>query len=376
MKIFFLLFLTISFSISSYSQILTTSNILHFYVGSYTDSGSEGIYRFGLDTSTGKLHSNGLAVLSENPSYLTMTKDGKYLLAVRETKDENNQSMGYIELFKIDESGNLSSVNKVSSGGAHPCHVAVNEDGAVLASNYNGGNVTLMRIEPAGEISEVLSTDQHSGSGPVVGRQEKPHVHSSLFEPKGKRIFVADLGIDRVKVYTVDKATFSLKPNKYPEIKLPPGSGPRHMAIHPNGKILFIANELSSSVTVVQLTDKGSFKIIETLSTLPVDYSKSNTCADIHLSPNGNFLYVSNRGMNTIAIFSVTEKESKIKLIGHEDTRGEMPRNFTLTPDGGFLLAANQNSNNIVAYKRNADTGLLTFTDQINAYKPVCLLFR
>jgi 6-phosphogluconolactonase len=297
-------------------------------------------------------------------------------LAVRETKDENNQSMGYIELFKIDESGNLSSVNKVSSGGAHPCHVAVNEDGAVLASNYNGGNVTLMRIEPAGEISEVLSTDQHSGSGPVVGRQEKPHVHSSLFEPKGKRIFVADLGIDRVKVYTVDKATFSLKPNKYPEIKLPPGSGPRHMAIHPNGKILFIANELSSSVTVVQLTDKGNFKIIETLSTLPVDYSKSNTCTDIHLSPNGNFLYVSNRGMNTIAIFSVTEKESKIKLIGHEDTRGEMPRNFTLTPDGGFLLAANQNSNNIVAYKRNADTGLLTFTDQINAYKPVCLLFE
>lgn len=376
MKNLFLLFLTISFPIVCDSQTPAASNISHFYVGTYTDNGSEGIYRFGLDTSTGKLHSNGLAVLSENPSYLTMTKDGKYLLAVRETTDENNQSMGYIELFKIDESGNLSSVNKVSSGGDHPCHVAVNEDGAVLASNYNGGNVTLMRIEPAGEISEVMSSDQHSGSGPVVGRQEKPHVHSSLFEPKGKRIFVADLGTDRVKVYTIDKATFSLKPNKYPEIKMPPGSGPRHMAIHPNGKILFIANELSSSVTVVQLTDKGSFKIIETLSTLPVDYSQSNTCADIHLSPDGNFLYVSNRGMNTIAIFSVTGKESRIKLIGHEDTRGEMPRNFTLTPDGGFLLTANQNSNNIVAYKRNAETGLLTFTDQINAYKPVCLLFR
>jgi 6-phosphogluconolactonase len=376
MKNIFLLLLFLSFHFISDSQILTKNIILHFYVGTYTDSGSEGIYRFGLDTTTGKLHSNGLAVLSENPSYLAMTKDSKYLLAVRETKDEKNQSMGYIELFKIDESGNLSSVNKVSSGGAHPCHIALNEEGAVVASNYNGGNVALMRIEPAGVISEVLSSDQHSGSGPVVGRQEKPHVHSALFEPKGNRIFVADLGTDQVKVYTIDKTTYNLKPNKYPEIKMPPGSGPRHMAIHPNGKLLFIANELSSSVSVVQLMGKGSFKIIETISTLPVEYPKSNTCADIHLSPDGNFLYVSNRGMNTIAIFSVAEKESKIKFIGHEDTRGEMPRNFTLTPDGDFLLAANQNTNNIVAYKRNAETGLLTFTDQINAYKPVCLLFE
>jgi 6-phosphogluconolactonase len=148
------------------------------------------------------------------------------------------------------------------------------------------------------------------------------------------------------------------------------------MAIHPDGKILFIANELSSSVSVVELMKNGNFKIIETVSTLPVNFSESNTCADIHLSPDGNFLYVSNRGMNSIAIFSVQKKESKIKLLGHEDTKGEMPRNFTLTPAGDYLLVANQNTNNIVAFKRNAETGLLTFTDQINAYKPVCLLFR
>jgi len=318
----------------------------------------------------------GWTALSENPSYLAMTRDGKYLLAVRETSDDNNQSVGYIELFNVDDSGNLSSVNKVSSGGAHPCHVAVNEDGAVIASNYTGGNVTLMRIEPSGELSEVLSADQHSGQGPVVGRQEKPHVHSSLFEPKGKRLFVADLGIDQVKVYTIDKATFTLKPNKYPDIKIAPGSGPRHMAIHPNGKMLFVANELNSTVTVVQMLENGSFRIQETASSLPADFLKTNTCADIHLSPEGNFLYVSNRGMNSIAIFSVLEKESKIKLIGHEDTKGEMPRNFTLTPDGDYLLVANQNTNNIVAFKRNAETGLLTYTDQINAYKPVCLLFK
>jgi len=372
--LFICLFLVVSYT--TLAQNIPNKNVLHFYVGTYTDSGSEGIYRFGLDAQSGKLHSNGLAVLSENPSYLAMSKDGRNLLAVRETKDESNQSQGYIELFKIDDTGNLTSVNKVASGGAHPCYVSVNEDGLVLASNYTGGNVALMRIEPTGELSEVLSSDQHTGHGPVADRQEKPHVHSAIFESKGKRIFVADLGIDQVKVYTIDKATTILKHNKYPEIKLPPGSGPRHMAIHPNGKLLFVANEIGCTVTVVQLLDNGAFKIIETVSTLPADFAKPNTCADIHLSPEGNFLYVSNRGMNSIAIFSVNEKEQKLKLLGYEDTKGEMPRNFTLTPQGDFLLVANQNTDNIVAFRRNAKTGLLTFTDQINAFKPVCLLFK
>ena len=372
--LFIFMFLVVS--CTTFAQNIPGKNILHFYVGTYTDSGSEGIYRFGLDMQSGKLHSNGLAVLSENPSYLAMSKDGKNLLAVRETKDENNHSNGYIELFKIDETGNLTSVNKVASGGTHPCHVAVNEDGLVLASNYTGGNVALMRIEPPGELSEVLSADQHTGHGPVANRQEKPHVHSAIFEPKGKRIFVADLGIDQIKVYTIDKATTTLKPNKYPEIKLPPGSGPRHMAIHPNGKLLFVANELGCNVSVVQLLDNGAFKVVETVSTLPTDFTKPNTCADIHLSPEGNFLYVSNRGMNSIAIFAVNEKEQKVKLLGHEDTKGEAPRNFTLTPQGDFLLVANQNTDNIVAFKRNAETGLLSYTDQINAFKPVCLLFK
>ena len=364
--------------LSAYTSAQTDANsaIRHFYVGTYTDNGSEGIYRFGIDLVTGKLHSNGLAALSENPSYLALTKDGKYLLAVRETQDENNQKMGYIELFNVDEAGNLSSVNKVSSGGAHPCHVAVNGEGAVLASNYTGGNVALMRLEPTGELSEVRSIDQHTGKGPAAERQEKPHVHSALFEPAGKRIFVADLGTDQIKVYNIEKSSFALKPNKYPEIKMAPGSGPRHMVIHPDGKLLFVVNELNSTVSVVQLMGNGNFKVAETVSTLPAGFSKPNTGADIHLSPDGNFLYVSNRGMNSIAIFTVLHEESKIRLIGQEDARGEMPRNFTLTPGGEYLLVANQNSDNIVAFRRNAETGLLTYTDQINAFKPVCLLFK
>ncbi len=363
-------------SLTIWAQPQEKASVLHFYVGTYTDTESEGIYKFGLDQTTGKLHSNGLAALSENPSYLALSKDGKYLLAVRETRDESNQNTGYIELFNVDDAGNLSSVNMVSSGGAHTCHVTVNEHGAIVASNYTGGNVALMQIDSTGELSQATSVIQHTGQGFDPKRQDKPHVHSALFEPHGKRIFVADLGIDRIKVYTIDEKTFTLKPNKYPEIKMIPGSGPRHMALHPNGKLLFVANELSSSVSVVQFLKDGSFKIVETVSTLPADFTKPNTCADIHLSPDGNFLYVSNRGMNSIAIFAVQEKEQKIKLIGHEETKGEMPRNFTLTPTGDYLLVANQNTDNIVAFRRDAVTGLLTFTHQINAFKPVCLLFK
>ena len=373
-KITVLLFL-LSLSLAGRTQKTAGSGILHFYVGTYTEeNGSEGIYSFGLDPASGKLHSNGLAVLSENPSFLALTPDGKYLVAVRETLDSNNGNMGYIELFSVGPTGHLSSVNKIPSGGAHPCHVAVNGEGDVLASNYSGGSVALLRIEPSGELSDVLYVAQHSGSGTVRERQEKPHVHSTLIEKGGNRIFVADLGIDQVKVYTIDRKNSTLKPYRFPGIKMIPGSGPRHMAMHPGGKTLFVANELSSSVSVVRLMDNGGFKVSETVSTLPPDYKSSNTCADIHVSQDGNYLYVSNRGMNSITIFGV--KDSKLTLLGHEGTRGETPRNFTLSPDNDFLLVANQNSNNIVSFRRNRETGLLTYMDIINAFRPVCLLFN
>lgn len=374
-KFSWLIFMVIS-ALSVRSQEPVPPGMLHFYTGTYTDNGSEGIYRFGLDRQTGKLHSDGLAALSESPSFLALTKDGKYLLAVRETQDEKNGSTGYIELFRVDPSGSLTSVNKVASGGAHPCHVTVDKDGNVLAANYNGGNVALMHIDSAGMLSEVTSLQQHTGSGPVKGRQEKPHVHSSLYETGGKRIFVADLGIDRIKVYNLDKEKRALRPDRFPEIKMVPGSGPRHMVLSADGHFLYVANELSSSASVVQLLKNGSYRLVETVSTLPVGFTQANTCADIHLSPDGKFLYVSNRGMNTIAIFAVSAKDGTIKLVGHESTRGKNPRNFTLTPDGDYLLAANQNSDNIVCFQRNAGTGLLTWTDQINAFRPVCLLFR
>jgi len=354
------------------AQEAENKSVLSFYVGTYT---TEGIYRFGMDTVTGKLQDNGLAGKSGNPSFLALSFDKKYLLSVQETHEAKNQGMGKVESFAIQENGSLKLINQVSSGGADPCYVSVNDEGLVLVANYTGGNVGLFNLSENGKISEATDVVNHSGSGPNAARQEKPHVHSAYFEPNGNRVFVADLGIDQVKVYTVDNISKKLVPYQYPEIKLAPGSGPRHLAFHPDGMYLYVVNELTSSVTVVELLKNGNFKILETVSTLPEEFKSENTCADIHFSPDGKFLYVSNRGLNSIAIFSVGEKDGLLKLIGQEQSKGETPRNFTLSPNGKYLLVANQNSDKIVSFQRNDKTGLLTFIDEIKAPKPVCLIF-
>jgi 6-phosphogluconolactonase len=195
-----------------------------------------------------------------------------------------------------------------------------------------------------------------------------------MFEPGGNRVFSADLGIDKVKVYEIKNN--KLVACKNSEINMVPGAGPRHLAFHPNLKVLYVINELNCSITTIEMKDDGSFNIIETVNTLPVDFEPSFSCADIHLSPDGKFLYGSNRGHNSIAIFGINQSSGKLKIIGHEPTKGKTPRNFTLTPSGDFLLVANQNSNNIISFKRDPETGKLSFKDEIQAPKPVCLVFE
>jgi 6-phosphogluconolactonase len=351
--------------------------IQNFLIGTYTDKGSEGIYRCGLDIATGKFTKLELAAKSDNPSFIALTKDGHFLLAVNETIDSKGNKMGYVESFSISErKDKFSPVNKVLSGGAHPCYVSVNADGFVLAANYTGGNVALFKLDKNGVISQALDIQQHYGGGPNKERQEGPHVHSAFFEPGTDRIFVADLGTDAVAVYHLDKNKPQLIKASIPEIRLNPGSGPRHMAFHPEKKFLYIANELSNTVTVVSLNKDGSFTTVETVSAIPDDYKKTNTCADIHISNDGRFLYVSNRGLNSIAIFAVNQENGKLKPIGQEPVKGENPRNFTLSPDENYLLVANQTTQNIVAFKRDKITGTLTYSDQIKAFTPVCLLFQ
>ena len=349
----------------------------YFFVGTYTDAGSEGIYSFSLDPATGKLADHGLAAKTNNPSFLALTSNGKFLLAVHETKDENGSNNGFIESFAVKKDDNhITSIGKVKSGGAHPCYVSVNQDGYVLAANYTGGNAALFRINQSGKLSEALDVQQHYGSGPNKARQAEPHVHSAFFEPGTNRVFTPDLGIDQVSVYQIDNTVSKLVKAPTPAIIMTPGSGPRHLTFHPTLKVVYVVNELACAVSVVFLNADGSFTTVETVSALPKGYDQPNTCADIHISKDGRFLYASNRGLNTIAIFSVDAKSGKIVQIGQESTKGETPRNFTLSPDEDFLLVANQNSQNIVAFRRDAKTGKLIYTDQIKALKPVCLLFR
>jgi 6-phosphogluconolactonase len=349
----------------------------YFFVGTYTDSGSEGIYSFGIDPVTGKLSDHGLAAKTNNPSFLALTSDGKFLLAVHETKEAGGNNMGYIETFAVSKDDiHLSSLGKVSSGGAHPCYVSVNQHGNVLAANYTGGSVALFRLDESGKLSEALDIQQHYGSGPNKARQSEPHVHSAFFEPGSDRVFVPDLGIDQVSVYQINNTGTKLLKGPFPGINIAPGSGPRHLAFHPEMKIVYVVNELASAVSVIALNKDGSFTTLETVSAIPVGYDKPNTCADIHISKDGLFLYASNRGLNSIAIFSVDPKTGKIVQIGQESVRGETPRNFTLSPDGKYLLVANQNSQDIVAFRRDSKSGKLQFTDKIKAFKPVCLLFR
>lgn len=379
MKIFsvVLILINLAFCGNLVAELRSKSSDKQFFVGTYTDGESKGIYSFTLNPLTGKLTCNGLAAQSNNPSFLALTSDRKFLLAVHETRDGNGIGMGYIESFLVQENSyNLTSLGKVSSGGAHPCYVSVNQKGYVLAANYSGGNVALLQLDNSGKLSKVLDIQQHYGSGPNKARQSEPHVHSAFFEPGTDRVLVPDLGIDKVVAYQIVHKGPKMMKASVPAITMPPGSGPRHLAFHPTLHLAYVVNELSSSVSVVSLNKDESFTILETVSALPEGYEKSNTCADIHLSKDGEFLYASNRGLNTIAIFTVDPKNGKIVLIGQEPTRGETPRNFTLSPDDDFLLVANQNSQDIVAFRRDVKTGLLKFTDQVKAFKPVCLLFR
>ena len=341
-----------------------------FFVGTYTNGDSQGIYKYNLQKD-GKLSRKGLAAISDNPSFLAKSTDSKYLIAVNEISDKDN--VGSVESFLI-QGDTLKLINKSSSGGAHPCFVTVNEAGYVLTANYTGGNVGLLQLNSQGELTGLLDLQQHSGSN-TTERQTGPHAHSTWFTPKNNDVISVDLGTNELWFSKLDIEAQKLVPSNPNTLAMEPGAGPRHLAFHPNGNWLYVVNELNGTVTLVEKTIAGTYQKKGSFSTLPVDYNKSNSCADIHISSDGKFLYASNRGHNSIAIFKVSSDDGALTLVAHEATRGDGPRNFSLTPDGNFLLVANQHSNNIISFKRNAATGLLEFIDEIKAPTPVCILF-
>lgn len=345
------------------------SEDLIFYVGTYTNGDSKGIYSYSLGPD-GKLQKLKLAAQSENPSYLAFSTDRKFLLAVGEIKNDSGD--GTVSSFRV-EGDSLSLINQSSSGGAHPCFVAVNDSDYVLTANYSGGNIGLLKLNQSGELSDVLDTQQHTGKGSHP-RQDAPHAHSAWFYPSSSEVVAVDLGTNQLWFSSIDTNSNTLEPKTPKTLDLNPDDGPRHLTFHPNGKWIYVLNELSNTVALVRYDEKNGFEKGEHFSMLPENFTGENTGADIHISTDGKFLYASNRGHNSIVIYGVGDK-GDLQVLGHESVKGEGPRNFTLSPDGSYLLVANQHSNNIISFKRDHTTGLLSFVDEIQAPSPVCLLF-
>jgi len=340
-----------------------------FYVGTYTNSESKGIYKYLLQED-GTIIKIGLAAISENPSFIAMSSDKKFLVAVSEI---NRNDVGTVKSFLVEEDS-LKFVDRSSSGGAHPCFVAVNEVGFVLTANYTGGNVGLLKLTSDGKLSELLDLQQHSGSG-TTDRQKGPHAHSVWFEPNSNNVISVDLGTNELIFSQLDRVSRKLVPSNQYKLGMEPGAGPRHLAFHPNSDWIYVINELDCTITQVKKSDTDSYEIGASISTLPEGFTEPNTCADIHVSSDGKFLYASNRGDNSIAIFEVDVHTGNLDLVGHESTRGDGPRNFSLSPDDNYLLVANQHTKNIVSFKRDKVTGLLNYISEIEAPTPVCILF-
>src|SRR6056297_220392 len=346
-------------------EMKNTPKTQPLFVGTYTDNGSEGIYRYWFNTDTGELTERVLVATTGNPSYIEISPDKQYLYAVDET-DSYAQESGSITVFKIDGQ-QLKALNTVSSFGAHPCHIGISKDGSMVAvSNYSGGTIAVYTTDGFGKLKEPQVID-HT----ILDSTETSHAHSALF-PQGK-LFVADLGLDVVNAYTVTNTNVEVINPMV--LQLPEKAGPRHFVFSKDAEFLYVINELNSTITVYKGGSDGNYRLLETKSTLAENFSGESYCADIRLSPDGKFLYGSNRGENTIVIFGVDEVTGKLSLIGREDVRGDWPRNFNIDPSGNFLLVANQRSNNITVYKINKEKGTLDFAHESELFSPVCLKF-
>ncbi len=349
------------------------------YFGTYTNEITKGIYSSTLDFATGKLSQPELAVEVKNPSFVAIHPTGKLLYAVSEISDFQGKSVGGVSAFKIDAaSGRLKLLNQQSSVGAGPCHLVVDAAGEnVLVANYGGGSVAVLPIEAkTGNLAVASSSIQHQGSSVDKQRQEGPHAHSINLDPANKFAFAADLGLDKVLIYHFDGAKGKLTANLPPAGELAPGSGPRHLAFHPSGKYVFVNNEMTSTVTSFAYNPTGgSLTEIHTLSTLPQP-TPGNSTAETVVHPSGKFVYVSNRGHDSLAIFQCDPATGRLTAIGHQSTGGKTPRNFNIDPIGRYLLAANQSTNNVVVFRVDPSSGKLTPTgDSIEVGSPVCVRF-
>jgi 6-phosphogluconolactonase len=361
------------------AEPLSADGALRVYIGTYTGAKSKGIYVSRFDPATGRLTAPELAAATPSPSFLALHPSRHFLYAVGETSNLGGKRVGTVSAFSLDpKSGQLTLLNRESSGGAGPCHLSVDPSGkCLLVANYGSGSIAALPIQATGQLGEPKTIIQHQGSSVNPQRQAGPHAHFITPDPANRFALVCDLGLDQVLVYRLAPAKAALVPNDPPFASVKPGSGPRHLAFHPTGRFVFLINEMGSTLTVFAYEPKrGGLKELQTLSTLPEGFTGNSSCAEVQVHPAGRFVYGSNRGHDSLAVFGFDPKNGKLNFVEHQPTQGKTPRHFAIDPTGQWLLTENQDSDNVVVFRMDATTGRLRATGQTIAVgAPVCAVF-
>jgi 6-phosphogluconolactonase len=346
------------------------------YVGTFSVRGSQGIYAFSFDRSKRTLKLLQTVPSLESPSYLTVHPSGKFLYTVNRGQADVADNGGSVSAYGIDpKSGKLSGIGHRSSYGDDPCHITIDKTGQyAFISNYNRGNLVVLQLFDDGLIGSPSDAKKYVGNSVSAKRQESPHVHSTVVSPDNRFIYVSDLGTDKIYIYEFNSSNGTLLPAKTSEVSVKAGSGPRHFTFHPSGKFAYLAEELTSSVCVFAVNKAtGALSILQdTVKSLPETFKVANTSADIHTDIKGKYLYVSNRGLDALSIFSISTN-GKINLIGQQET-GKTPRNFLMDPKGEYVFVANQDTDTITMFRINNKTGKLVPTGKpVKVPSPVCL---
>lgn len=349
------------------------------YIGTYTRGESEGIYILRMDLASGELAPSGVVRGVVNPSFLAIHPNRRFLYAVTEVGSFAGKRSGAVGAFSIQsDTGHLTLLNRELSGGGGPCHLVVDPTGRnVLVANYGGGSVAALPVRADGRLGPATAFIQHEGSSVNPRRQRGPHAHSINVDTTGRFAFAADLGLDEVLVYRLDAIRGTLTPHDPPAAPVEPGSGPRHFALHPGGRFAYVINEMSSTVTAFAYDPRrGVLETLQTISTLPSGFEGTNSTAEVQVAPSGRFLYGSNRGHDSIAVFAIDAVKGTLTHVENEPTQGKTPRNFGIDPTGTYLLAGNQGSDTVVVFRIDPGTGELEATGHsARVPTPVCVKF-
>lgn len=360
----------------------------YIYVGTYTEDilfgtgevlegKGEGIYVFRMDPTSGEIESHHTMEGIRNPSYLTLSPSNEFLYAVNELKKFRGEKTGTVSAYNVDPGEKeFNFLNKRPTRGTDPCHVSMDKTGKyVLAANYGTGSISVFPTKEDGSLGKASEFIQHEGSSINQERQEGPHAHSIFLDKENRYAYVPDLGLDELRVYKFksEKGEFETCEDKNFEVE--PGAGPRQIAFHPTESYVYLINELNSTLMAFSRDEKeGDLKQIQTVSTLPSDFTGESSTAEVIVSPSGEYVYGSNRGHDSIVIYEIDQDTGKLKYVDHESTRGRTPRHFAIDPTGRFLLAANQDSDNIVTFEIDRETGKLSHTGKvIDVPTPVCV---